>query len=170
MAGRWLYRTLAVTACVLLAACTSSGRAQEPVAVQRASPAPVSTVPASTQVLASVRFTGGMCQYGACDALLTIRRDGHYTYQIGDNTEKTGTVTEAKVETLAQEIAKADFERIKSVPFTGTCPIAYDGQELIYTFQTAAGPQVIASCKVQVDENAPLFKATQAIVAESVTP
>ena len=66
---------------------------------------------------------------------------------------------------LLVAITKADFVALKSRPFTGTCPVAYDGQETIYTFATASGAERIASCEVVVDPAAPLFVAVAAALA-----
>ena len=68
-------------------------------------------------------------------------------------------------EALATELSQADFVALMRRPFTGTCPIAYDGQETIYTFTTASGAVRIASCEVVVDPVAPLFVAVAAALA-----
>ncbi|MNT91347.1 hypothetical protein D3C72_2324260 [compost metagenome] len=68
---------------------------------------------------------------------------------------------------LVREIEKADFAAIQAVPFTGTCPIAYDGQELIYTFHLAGAPRTIASCKVQIDHGSALFKAVDQVLEQT---
>jgi hypothetical protein len=157
-------RTPLVILSLLVLSCTGPGKASEPLRVQQSSPA------STNQTLLTLQYHGGMCPDGACESVTALRRDGTYTRTIGKGTPREGSVSRQKVDTLSQEIARADFARIKSVPFTGTCPIAYDGQEAIYTFQTAVGPQEIASCKVQIDENSSLFKAVQAIVDEVNAP
>ena len=76
-----------------------------------------------------------------------------------------GTVPAVVLEGLATEISKADFGALKSRPFTGTCPVAFDGQETIYTFATPSGAVRIASCEVEVDPSDPLFVAVSAALA-----
>ena len=144
---------------VLATACSAPGKTVGPASLEQSA----SPVPANAAVM-QVRYTGGMCPYGACETLLTVNRDGSFSRTSGKGPAQTGVLDTAKVAALSTEIARADFARIKSVPFTGTCPTAYDGQELIYTFHTASGPEEIASCKVQVDADSALFKAVQAVL------
>jgi hypothetical protein len=79
-------------------------------------------------------------------------------------------VDQVTFEGLTTEIAQADFLALKSRPFTGTCPIAFDGQETIYTFATASGSERIATCEVDVDPAAPLFVAVGAVLAGVAAP
>ena len=65
-------------------------------------------------------------------------------------------------------IGITDFEAIRSQPFLGMCPTAFDGQELVYTVATAHGPERIASCDVEVDQQAPLFAAIHSILDDSL--
>ena len=44
-------------------------------------------------------------------------------------------------------------------------PDRLDGQETVYTFHVTTGDEEIASCKVAIDENHPLFQATAAAIA-----
>jgi hypothetical protein len=121
------------------------------------SASPASKIGAQDTLL-TIRAEGGMCPNGGCWSEKQIKADGSYTATDFTGTNKNGTLDAAKVVDLTQQIADTDFEQIKSQPFTGTCPLAFDGQELIYTFQTLSGPQTIASCKVGIDENSPLFQ------------
>ena len=65
---------------------------------------------------------------------------------------------------LVVAIGAADFEAIRSRPFTGTCPIAFDGQEIIFDFGAAAAIERVASCQVAIDWSDPLFVAAVAAV------
>ena len=56
-------------------------------------------------------------------------------------------------------IRLTDFEALKSHPFTGECPVAFDGQEIVFEFSTPAGPERLASCEVEIDYGLPLFVA-----------
>ena len=73
------------------------------------------------------------------------------------------------MQALAVEIEQADFDAIKSQPFTDTCPIAFDGQQFVYTFSVTGGSERIDSCQVVVDPENPLFVAVNAALA-SVAP
>lgn len=148
---------------VLLGACVAPLKAVETTPVRQSATA--SATPVSTgQTLLTVRYTGGMCPHGACDTLVTLRRDGGFTRTSAQTGTKEGTIPPSQVAALTRETAAADFARVKSVKFTGTCPTAYDGQELTYTFYTASGLETIASCQVAIDEASPLFVAVQAML------
>jgi hypothetical protein len=70
---------------------------------------------------------------------------------------------------LGAAIEAADFAEIRSHPFTGECPTAYDGQEVIFEFATLHGVERIASCEVAVDFSSPLLAAAAAAVGPYVT-
>lgn len=101
---------------------------------------------------------------GACGGTVAIEADGR-VHATGDAPADLGTLSEILRDALATEIANADFDAIRSHPFTDTCPIAYDGQQVIYTFATAGGPVRIDSCEVVVDPAHPLFVAVTAALA-----
>jgi hypothetical protein len=50
----------------------------------------------------------------------------------------------AERRTLLRAMRALDLAAIRSRPFTGTCPVAYDGQESIYRFRGVSQP--LASC------------------------
>jgi hypothetical protein len=70
---------------------------------------------------------------------------------------------------LVAAVQAADFNLIRSRPFTGECPTAYDGQEIILEFHAPSGVQRVASCEVEIDWTSPLFAATVAALS-SVVP
>ena len=70
-----------------------------------------------------------------------------------------GTVPADQLQTLSTLIATTDFAAIRARPFTGVCPTAFDGQEIVFTFAAPSGPQRIATCEVDVDFGSPLFTA-----------
>ena len=112
---------------------------------------------------------GGECMQGACGGTVAIEADGR-VHATGDAPAELGTLSEVVRDALATEIADADFDAIRSHPFTDTCPIAYDGQQVIYTFATASGPVRIDSCEVVVDPANPLFVAVAAALAGVAVP
>lgn len=59
-------------------------------------------------------------------------------------------------------IRTTDFTALRSHPFTGECPTAWDGQEIVYGFATPAGSERVASCEVAIDDGTPLFAAVSA--------
>jgi len=110
-----------------------------------------------------------MCAQGACDSTIAIEVDGR-VHAIAPAPTELGTVPDRGLEALNTEIAQADFAALTSRPFTGTCPIAFDGQETVYTFAIGSDIHRIASCEVVVDPAAPLFVAVSAALAGVVAP
>jgi hypothetical protein len=129
----------------------------------QASPSVIIPTPAPTPAgpLVTVETRGGECPDGACGSIIVIESDGrvHATAPVA---AELGTLPAVLLEGLATEIAKADFASIKSRPFMGTCPVAFDGQETVYTFATSSGFERIATCEVAIDPSAPLFVAVSA--------
>jgi hypothetical protein len=121
-----------------------------------------------TSPLVTIEVRGGECPEGACGGTTVVERDGrvHATAPVR---AELGTVEPSLLDALATEIREADFEAIAARPFTGECPTAFDGQETIFTFETAAGRHRFASCEVVVDTELPLFAAALA-AAGSVAP
>jgi hypothetical protein len=119
--------------------------------------------------LVTVETRGGMCVQGACDSTIAIEADGR-VHAIAPAPAELGTVPDRGREALITEIAQADFAALTSRPFTGTCPIALDGQETVYTFSIGSDTQRIASCEVVIDPAAPLFVAVAAALAGVVAP
>jgi hypothetical protein len=160
---------------VLLVGCASppppSSRpgTAEPVtaSVAPTSDASVVATPAPSQpanAIVSVETRGGECASGLCTRLLNIEADGHI-HEVIPKDEVLGTVPVEVVDALQVEVERANYRLLRSRPFTGTCPTAYDGQETIYTFHASRGDQVIESCKVAIDPKHPLFQGVAAVLA-----
>lgn len=126
-----------------------------------ASPSP-SSPPAGP--LVSVETRGGECPQGACGSTIVIEANGR-VHATAPAPAELGSLPDVLLDGLATEISKADFAAVKSHPFTGTCPVAFDGQETIYTFTTPSGTERIASCEVDIDPAHPLFVAVSAALA-----
>lgn len=127
-------------------------------------PEPVPSKPsalAAAPLLLSVETRGGECPNGPCRSLINIGPDGSVR-QVLPADQDLGRIPKAELDALTVEIERANFPLIESRPFTGQCPTAFDGQEVIYTFHLATGDEEIASCKVAVDLNHPLFLAVGA--------
>jgi hypothetical protein len=120
-------------------------------------------VPASGP-LVTVSTRGGECLAGMCESQVVIERDGRI-HAIKPAAKELGQVSGAALAALQAAIRVADFNQIKSRPFTGECPVNFDGQETIYEFGAPSGVQRIASCEVEIDADHPLFVAvTRALV------
>jgi hypothetical protein len=112
----------------------------------------------------TMEFSGGFCVYGLCHAEIAIYRDGTYVSSNGLGDLLIASLSENELEELIAEMEATDFDEIRAHPFTDTCPIAYDGQEITYRFYTEDGLNVIPSCQYEIDEEAPLFAALAVIV------
>jgi hypothetical protein len=131
---------------------------------------PVATPLASpTGPLVTVETRGGECAAGPCGQTITIDRDGR-VHLAAKPPNELGQLTPDVLRNLERLIATTDFGAIKSHPFTGECPTAYDGQETIYTFSAPGGVETIASCTVVVDPSLPLFAALDAVVSAAGRP
>jgi hypothetical protein len=173
------YRRLAslpllVVTSIALAACAAAPASAPPSGQPPTSPAPSGSpdVPNPSEAVDGVSVTveaiGGHCIQGACDSTITIEPDGR-AHQTKPEAKELGTVPREIMQALVVEVEQADFEAIKSRPFTDTCPIAFDGQQFIYTFWIVTHSEQIDSCQVVVDPADPLFVAVDAALA-SVTP
>lgn len=138
-----------VTALLSLAACNSTG----------------TTLLPGTGPLLTVTMRGGMCAAGACDNSVILDRDGR-VHIAAKPPNDLGQVPAAAMATLTAAVAATDYAAIKSHPFTGECPVNFDGQELIFEFSVGTGTQRIASCEVQIDWGHPLFVAVAAALGE----
>jgi len=123
--------------------------------------------PSSDGPLVTVEAIGGMCPTGTCRSVVAIEADGR-VHQTEPEAIEISQVTAESIDVLRTAIGSTDFDAIRSRPFLGTCPTAFDGQELVYTIAMPNGSERIASCDVEVDPQAPLFVAIHAILGASV--
>jgi hypothetical protein len=137
------------TALLSLAACNSTGNALLP----------------GTGPLLTVTMRGGMCAGGACDNSVFLDRDGR-VHSAAKPPNDLGQVPANVMATLTAAVAATDYATLKSHPFTGECPVNFDGQELIFEFSMGAGIQRIASCEVDIDWGHPLFVAVAAALGQ----
>ena len=157
-------RSLVVLVSVLVAALLVAGCAGPMTS-------PVATITrsqAATGSLVTVETRGGECPNGPCGSLIDIGSDGS-VHQVRPADQDLGTIPKAELDALTAEIERANFPLIESRPFTGECPTAFDGQETIYTFHLQTGDEAIATCKVAIDPNHPLFLAVGAAMRAFMT-
>ena len=145
-----------LVASLLLAGCQSLSAV--------ASLAPVAAGP-----LLTVTVRGGECPEGACGGTTVIERDGRVR-QTAPAAADLGQVPPDVLTALDAAIKTTDFDVIRARPFTGECPVNFDGQETIYEFGAPGGVERIATCETDVDMEHPLFLATtqalQSVLAE----
>ena len=120
--------------------------------------------------LVTVELHGGLCADGAeCSSSTNLNSDGTVTGDAKPPNE-LGRMTPGVLAQLEAAIAQADFDAIRSRPFTGTCPTAFDGQEAVFTFHLPSGDIRLAECEFELDQSSPLFDAVGAALGAGVGP
>ena len=132
------------------------------------SPGPVATRPATTGMLVTIETRGGECVNGPCSTTIVLERDGR-VHAAAKPPNDLGTVPPDQLAALDTLIRTTDFAALKSRPFTGQCPTAYDGQEIVFEFGAPDGVQRIATCEVVVDFGLPLFVAVSRALGPFMT-
>lgn len=137
----------------------------EPPTLPHRRPQPPTALPRPLPLM-TYKWVGGHCFSGTCSTQVVIYRDR--TFQLTDGTgfKRTGSLPRNTINRLTRQIKIADFAALQTHSFTGTCPIAYDGQEVIYTFYMGTQTTQIASCTVTVDPTHPLFQQANQIATQ----
>jgi hypothetical protein len=133
-----------------------------------ATPSPTPTASPSGPLL-TLTMRGGHCMAGTCEMGYYVDPDG-LVHLAAKPPNELGFVGEQELADLHAAISAADFDEIRSHHFTGTCPTAYDGQEMVLEFATPAGAQQIASCEVAFDWSSPLLSAVAVALSPLVEP
>lgn len=120
-----------------------------------------------TGPLLTVEIRGGLCPAGACDNSVILDRDGR-VHAAAKPPNDLGHVDGSAMAALTAAIQATDWATLKSHPFTGQCPVVFDGQELIFDFAVGTSTQRIASCEVDIDWGNPLFVAVGAALGQWV--
>jgi hypothetical protein len=129
------------------------------------SPAAVtSLLPAPAGPLVMVTTRGGECPEGACGSMLVIEREGRLR-QSAPQEVVVGQVPPETLAILDRMVRATDFATIRARPFTGECPVNFDGQETIYEFGAPTGVERIATCGTEIDPDHPLFATTTRALA-----
>jgi hypothetical protein len=113
--------------------------------------------------LVTVEAHGGRCPDGECRTVFAIESDG-LVHQLEPVASDVHRVTDKTIDVYRAALGITDFDAIRSRPFNGECPTAFDGMEVVYTFETPAGPERISSCEAEIDRQAPIFVAVDAIL------
>jgi hypothetical protein len=167
---RAVARLATATMClVAVVACTRPGPGHPP-----GSTTPT-TAPAAT-VLVEFTAVGGFCAPPGCDRGATIRSDGTWvTTQRGVPAE--GRLDAAATAALTDRIRRQVGTLATLKPSPGVCPVAYDGQNLTYSFHVGPKVVTVTNCapdprdsKVVPGDNALLLYIDQLIRGLGRTP
>ena len=126
-------------------------------------PAAAPTAPPA--VLLVREASGGLCVSGTeCRSVITVKTDGAWL-AIDGGAHTDGVLQDGMLALLQQAIATT---RLAEAPaFTGTCPVAYDGQEVTYRWTSAGVARTAASCTVEFDPADPLVLAGERLADET---
>jgi hypothetical protein len=115
--------------------------------------------------LVTVSARGGECPAGPCGETVVLERDGR-VHSAAKPPNELGKVPAEAMAALTAAVNQTDYVALKSHPFTGECPVNFDGQELIFEFVVGSTTQRIASCEVDIDWGHPLFVAVGVALGE----
>jgi hypothetical protein len=118
----------------------------------------------SDALLASRSYDGGLCPDQACSSTFAVTADGSWTATSNGSVVADGSVP---TEVLSDLIDATSSTGIPDAPpFTGTCPIAYDGSEVTYAWTTPEGVvQQVSACDKAIPDEDPLVLALDAAEA-----
>jgi hypothetical protein len=132
------------------------------VALGACSPSAVaSLLPVASGPLVTVTTIGGKCPDGPCGSTVVIERNGQI-HSVAPAAAPIGAVPADALAALETAVKLTDFDAIRSRKFTGECPTAFDGQEVIYEFGAPGGVQRIASCETEIDPDHAIFATVTA--------
>lgn len=120
--------------------------------------------PEPVVLLLKAEARGGLCVTGSmCESQITVMSDGAWT-RTGGDAARSGVLPASRVAALAEAVRRTGLA--SAPPFTGTCPIAYDGQEQVLTWLQDGAPVTAASCEREFDPGDPLVVAAADLSAE----
>ena len=120
-----------------------------------------SLIPDRSGPLVTITTRGGECMDGPCGSVIAVAANGQ-VHQLEPEPANLGELSDELLSALDAQIKTADFATIRARPFTGECPVNFDGQEVIYEFAAPSGVERIASCETEIDPDHPLFLAVEA--------
>ena len=137
------------------------------VAACQSIPAVGSLGPLGSGPLVSVTVRGGDCPEGACGGTTVIEHDGR-VHRTAPAAAELGGIPGDVLAPLEAAVRTTDFDAVRARPFTGECPVNFDGQETIFEFGAPGGTERIATCETEIDPSHPLFVAVEAAMASVV--
>ena len=137
------------------------------VAACQSIPAVGSFAPIGNGPLVSITVRGGDCPEGACGGTTVIEHDGR-VHRTAPAAAELGRLPADVLAALDAAVRITDFDAIRARPFTGECPVNFDGQETIFEFGAPGGTERIATCETEIDPTHPLFVAVEASMASVV--
>ncbi|NHA68375.1 hypothetical protein [Phycicoccus flavus] len=108
-------------------------------------------------VLAALQRRGGMCPDNPCGSSLVVTADGTWTRTgVAKAQDGSGELTDVQLEALRRAVG--DTRLGEASAFDGTCPTAYDGQEVVVSWRVDGRLRTAASCTVEFPATDPLLR------------
>ena len=107
----------------------------------------------------TVRMGGGMCMDGPCDSARDPRARRPRPQRREAAERPRARLGRGATRPSTPRSRRPTSPRCARSPFTGECPIAFDGQEQIFEFSVGGTTQRLASCESDIDWGSPLFIA-----------
>jgi hypothetical protein len=124
-----------------------------------------SLAPVASGPLVTITVRGGHCVDGPCGGTTVIERDGR-AHETTPEVRERGRLSSTTLAALDAAVKTTEFDVVRARPFTGECPVNFDGQEFIYEFGAPGGTERIATCETEIDPNHPLFDSISAALTE----
>ena len=120
-------------------------------------------IPTDT-LLASRTAQGGRCVNGLCERRYRVYVDGRWDY-VANTRSSEGHLSP---DDLAALQAAVDTTRILDAdPFTGLCPTAWDGSEIVYVWFDDDGRHEESTCTREIPDTDPLVEVLERLVADA---
>lgn len=115
------------------------------------------------QPVVEIEMTGGLCLYGECYSQAIVYPEGIVIILAGSGDRYVVEIDPELVTEAQDAIAKVAIADLRAVPFTGTCPTAYDDLEFHYTFERLGVRETISTCEYAIDPSQPPFPSIQVL-------
>lgn len=96
--------------------------------------------------VASAKASGGMCPDGECTSEVEILSDGRVIAKNGTD-RYLGAMSKFDLSELQDAVEDIDMTSLPARGADYTCPVAYDGQKVVFSFYGDEEPKVIDSCE-----------------------
>lgn len=159
--SRPVVAVLAVTLALSLGGCGEGS-------LRLRTPAPAATVTAPPATpLASIVLRGGRCVHGECREQVVVTYGGSWTYARDGGDPVQGTLDDDRLRSLTRAVR--DTALATAPPFTGICPTASDGREVLVRWSPApsADDVEVTSCERVLPPEDPLLLALEDVLDTS---
>jgi hypothetical protein len=120
-------------------------------------------VPVTDDLLVSIRREGGFCMAPGCFSEVAIFNDGTYRYSTHTSSPVTGRIGTGKLERLQARISQLEPTDLYAQPpipqpIDNFCGLAFDGPEVVYTFQRDGELAQVRGCEMAIAPDHPMVQ------------